>query len=151
MTKQPNNGRRICLILSGVLEVMAFLGAFAANYFTRTRLGMLRHMVYQNAKWEKAWPLPAIRWTAMAVIAALLILAYIKYRRCASRRKYDPMVMLWTVILSAGTIFYVLAYNAGKNRAYYLISLCFILAVIMQNIFCHCYFSGKPGEPLKQA
>lgn len=144
MTKQPNNGRRICLILSGVLEVMAFLGAFAANYFTRTRLGMLRHMVYQNAKWEKAWPVPAIRWTAMAVIAALLILAYIKYRRCASRRKYDPLVMLWTVIVSAGTIVYLLAYNAGKNRAYYLISLCFILAVIMQNIFHHCYFSGKP-------
>ena len=143
MTRRQNRGIWICIILCSVLELMAIIGAYAASHFTKTRMGMLRHVVYLNGKWEQAVPVFTIRWIAICMIIALLILAYLQYRKQKAHFRFGSIVMLWTFGISAWTLYYLLFYNKGMNVAYYIISICFILGTVLQNILHRCFFSKK--------
>lgn len=143
MTRQQNRGIWLCIILCSLLELMAIIGAYAASHFTKTRMGMLRHVVYLNGKWEQAVPISTIRWIAICMLIALVILAYLHYRKQKAHFRFGVIVMLWTLGLSAWTLYYLLFYNVEMNRAYYIISICFILATLLQNILHHCFFLRK--------
>jgi hypothetical protein len=143
MTRQQNRGIWLCIILCSLLELMAIIGAYAASNFTKTRMGMLRHVAYLNGKWEQAVPVSSIRWIAVCTIIALAILAYLHYRKQKAHFRFGVIVMLWTFGLSAWTLYYLLFYNVEMNRAYYIMSICFILGTVLQNILHHCFFSKK--------
>ena len=145
MTRQQNRGIWIwlCSILCSLLELIAIIGAYAASHYTKTRMGMLRHMTYLNGKWEGAVPISAIRWIAICIIIALIILTYLHYRKQKSHFRFGVIVLIWTFGLSVWTVYYLLFYNVEMNRAYYILSFCFILATVFQNILHHCVFLRK--------
>lgn len=143
MIRQQNRGIWLCIILCSLLELMAIIGAYVASDFTKTRMGMLRHVAYLNGKWEQAVPVSAIRWIAIYMIIALAILAYLHYRKQKAHFRFGTIVMLWTFGLSAWTLYYLLFYNVEMNRAYYIMSISFILATVLQNILHHCFFLRK--------
>ncbi|OZV11462.1 hypothetical protein CIW83_14360 [Tissierella sp. P1] len=143
MTRRQNRSKYICAILCGILEFLAIIGAYAAHYFTKTRMGMLRHVIYLNGKWEKAFPIPAMKWIAISIILALVIIAYLRYRKGNTDYNINIPVMLLTIIMSIWTAYFLLVYSTEKNRAYYILSICFLLATVFQNILYHCIFSIK--------
>lgn len=143
MTKQQNKVYYICIIFCIVIEFIATIGAYAAHYYTKTRMGMLRHVVYLNGKWERLVNIPALKWIALLIIITLIIFVYILYKK---QKKYSMTVKIVTTItlvISLWTIFYLLFYNAGINRAYYILSICFILITVFQHIIYYCLYSIK--------
>lgn len=143
MIKQQNRGKYVCIILFSILELLAIVGAYAAHYFTKTRMGMLRHVIYLNGKWEKALPIATIKWIAVSTMVAIIIIAYLCYRKEKPSSKVNMGTMLFTIALSGWTVYFLLAYNTERNRAYYILSICFILATVLQNIIYHCISSIK--------
>lgn len=143
MTKRQNRGNFICMILCGILELLVIISAYGVHYFTKTRMGMLRHMVYLNSKWENAVPIPTIKWIAICIITALIIIQYLRYRKRKVHYHVNTMVKLLTIAISGWTVYFLLFYNTGRNRAYYILSICFILGTALQNILHHCFFSIK--------
>ncbi len=143
MIRQQNKNKYICVIFYIVIEALAIIGAYVTNHYTKTRMGMLRHVVYLNGKWEKSLPIPIIKWIAISIIIALVILAYLRYHKEKASFKVNMMVMLLTIAVSGWTVYFLLAYNTERNRAYYIISVCFILATVLQNIIYHCSHSIK--------
>lgn len=143
MTKRQNKVYYISMVFCGILEVLALIGAYAANYYTKTRMGMLRHVVYLNNKWEKALPITSIKWIAICIIIALVILVYLRYRKQNNHGKVIAAAALLTITISSWTVYFMLYYSTARNRAYYILSVCFMLAVVFQNILYYCISSFK--------
>lgn len=147
MTKRQNKIYYICIVLCSILEITAAIGAYAAHYYTKTRMGMLRHVVYLNGKWEKLVNVPVLKWIVLVIVITLIILVYILYRK---QKKHSITVKLVTIItLAIGfwTVYYLLHYNTGMNRAYYILSICFIIITMFQHILYYCiYLIKKPNQ-----
>ncbi|HBD64665.1 MAG TPA: hypothetical protein DC038_09545 [Clostridiales bacterium] len=137
MTKLQNKLCCACIFLCAILEVLSIIGAYAADYFTRTRMGMLRHVVYMNGKWEKLFSIPFIRTAALCVIITLTAIACIRYFKMRVNGMVSAAAAL-VVLLSAWTVYFLIFCNTGINRAYYILSMCFIMATIFQNVIYHC-------------
>lgn len=129
------------MILCSILELLVIVGAYAAHYFTKTRMGMLRHVIYLNSKWEKTVPISTIKWIAICIIITLVILVYLRYSKLKAHSQVNTMVMLLTIAISGLTVYFLTFYNTGRNRAYYILSICFILGTMLQNILYHCFSS----------
>lgn len=143
MTKQQNKGYYVCMILCDIFEFLAIIGAYAAHYFTKTRMGMLRHVVYLNGKWEKAVSIPTVKWIMLLIIIALIVLVYLHYRKRKMHNMSTTIAALITIAISGWTVYFLLFYNTGRNRAYYIISICFILVTVLQNILYYCLSAIK--------
>lgn len=142
MIKKQNKSLWSGIILCGILELIGLIGAYAAHYFTKTRMGMLRHMVYLNDKWEKTVPLTAIKWTAIGFIILLSLNSYRLYQKRIKPSKLSTAVMVLTFIVNMGSLAYLILQSDEVNRAYYIIGSCLILVSVVQNIL-HCYFFSK--------
>ncbi len=150
MTRRQNKQKYIYVILFGIIEVLVIIGAYAAHYFTRTRMGMFRHVVYLNGKWEKTLPIQTIKWISISIIIILAILAFLHYRKEKANSQVNMVAMLLTIAISGGTVYFLLVYNTGKNRAYYILSICYILITVLQNILYHYISSIKLKKKTKE-
>lgn len=146
MTKRQNKVYYISMFFCGILEVLALIGAYAANYYTKTRMGMLRHVAYLNNKWEKTLPITSIKWIAICIIIALVILVYLRYRKQNNNGKGTATAALLTIVISIWTLYFMLSYSTARNRAYYILNVCFVLAVVFQNILFYCFSSFKSSK-----
>ena len=136
MTKRRNRASSIFIWVGFLFEVLFLIGSYAANYYTKTRMGMLRHVVYLNGKWEKAFPLDMIKYFVLAVILIFMASIASKYfkNRNEIKRKNLLFITIGTVIISLWTVYFLIFYNAEINRAYYILGICFSSASILQNL-----------------
>lgn len=142
MTKQQKNKYNyICIVVFAILEISAIVGAYAVSYFTKARMGMLRHVVYLNGKWEKMLPIQMIKWISVISIIVFMIFIYLRVRKKELQSLINTIVTLLTIIMSGWTLYFLLRYGAEINRAYYIMSICFILSTAFQNIIYHCFHS----------
>ncbi len=133
MIRQQNKIKLGLALLFGILEIAALIGAYVTNYYTRTRMGMLRHVVYLNGKWERGLPLVFLKWIAVFLICSLLILSIIKlFKRDV--RFTDRIFLSLSTTLGLWTLYYILFRSTVTNKAYYIISLCLVLGTIFQNV-----------------
>lgn len=150
MIKRQNRERYILIILFGILELSTIVSAYAANYFTKTRMGMLRHVVYLNGKWEKTLPIPTIKWFSIYLIIIIVIFAVLRYYKKDVNSKVNMVTISLTVAISGWTVYFMLTQNTVKNRLYYILSMCYILITIFQNLLYHCIFSIKSENQLRR-
>ncbi|MBU5428071.1 hypothetical protein KQI41_16890 [Tissierella pigra] len=139
MTRQQNKLQYVLIILFSILETLTLIGAYSAHYFTKTRMGMLRHVVYLNGKWEKNFPISTIKWIAICIIIVLVIFIFLDFFKRDKRYRAKILVMLWTMVTNGWTLYFLFAYGTERNRAYYILSICFILMTLFQNII---YFNS---------
>ncbi|TJX12871.1 hypothetical protein E9840_11720 [Tissierella creatinini] len=138
MIRQPNKLKLGLLILFAILEIGALISAYAAHYFTKTRMGMLRHVIYLNGKWEKIIPLDIIKWLVVVIILIITIISVISILK-SSNNHIGKLLRIISVGLGIWTMYYLLFRSAGVNRAYYIICLCLVLGTVFQNIICKIY------------
>ncbi|MSU02048.1 hypothetical protein [Tissierella pigra] len=139
MIRQQNKLQYVLIILFSILETLTLIGAYSAHYFTKTRMGMLRHVVYLNGKWEKSFPISTIKWIAICIIIVLIIFIFLDFFKRDKRYRAKILVMLWTMVTNGWTLYFLFAYGTERNRAYYILSICFILMTLFQNII---YFNS---------
>lgn len=143
MIKRQNRVNYTCITLFAILEVAVIIGAFATHYFTKTRMGMLRHIIYLNSNWENALPIPMIRLISICSIIALAIIVCVIYLKRNDNSLSSTMSMLLATGISVWTVYFLLVYDTESNRAYYILSVCLILITLFQNIINQCIYSIK--------
>nr|WP_296032526.1 hypothetical protein [uncultured Dorea sp.] len=127
--------KKIVYILLDLLTVVFMIGAYAVQYFTRKKLGMLRWVNYQNMQIQKNAVYGILKYitVVVAIIFIVMIIAGYKKKK-AMMRKLD-LVMI--VIMSLLGIFY-LGITVLKSievlPAYYFLMPLVGAAVLMQII-----------------
>lgn len=143
MIKQRNKIYYILIILFGALEIAAVIGAYAAHYYTKTRMGMLRHVIYLNGKWERLVNIPAMKWIVLVIVVILIIFACILYKKQRKNSITVKVAAIITTAISLWTVYYLLFYNTVIHRAYYVVSICFIIMTVFQHILYYCLYQVK--------
>lgn len=143
MIRQQNRLKKIIVALILVLEMGSLICAYAVNFFTRTRMGMARHVVYLNGKWEKILPINLIKWGTIYVLIILMTLVYLRHKKENRISGINILAMLVISMMSIWTLYFLMAYSTARNRAYYILGSCFIIMTMLQHILCHLIFNKK--------
>lgn len=133
MIRQQNKLKLGLLITFGILEMAALIGAYATHYYTKTRMGMLRHVIYLNGKWEKMLPLDLIKLLVVVVILIITAISIISLLK-KKNNDMDKFLKLISIALGMFTLYFLLFKSTNINRAYYIISLCLVLGTVFQNV-----------------
>lgn len=125
-----------------ILEIVSTILAYLAYYFTKTRMGVLRHVVYLNGKWEDSINLPFLKWIFIAILLIfilIVIFSFIKIRANKDMRYirdnvFINVLTLITLLVNIGVAYYLIFYNTAVHRAYYISSFCLLLAALFQQL-----------------
>lgn len=142
MTKRSKQNN-ICMILFAILEIFTMIGAYAAHHYTKARLGMMRHVVYLNSIWEDMLPIQSIRWILVVIIIILGLFICLRFRKQKTKPIIGTIIFIWTIAISVWTTYFLIAYDAEWNRAYYILGICFVAITIFQNILGHCFLNKR--------
>lgn len=116
-----------------VFEVLFFAGAYLVHYFTRTKMGMARYVLYKNRQWQEAYPIELLNifsLAAVVVIAALVALWLFKRKRTKTiMTKLVMGEMAAVTIIYAG---FVLFQSVEDMRAYFWVCGLLCLAALIQ-------------------
>lgn len=127
--------------MCSIIEITAAFGAYAAHYYTKTRMGMLRHVVYLNGKWERLINIPILKWVTLLMLIILIFIVYFLNKKQKPHSIAVKITAIITIIINLSTVFYLLFFNVGMNRAYYILSICFLIIAVFQNIIYYCFYS----------
>lgn len=126
---------KIFYIVATIVEALLILGIFVINYFTRTRMGMARHVSARNFLWENAYDITKIKYLSIIVIVIMMILSLLFF---VKRKKYINHKVSRTniIMIILGVIYtvFILRYSTYDYKAYYYICLMLFLATILQII-----------------
>jgi len=112
-----------------VLQVLLMISAYAIQYFSVKKMGMMRYVVFKNNSWENKYPIVAIQYSVIALLVALAVISILLYvRRKYTLGKSALRMILAQVIITLVFVFFTVTYSTESYRSYYFISL--ILAVI---------------------
>ncbi|MDO5062458.1 MAG: hypothetical protein Q4D77_04720 [Peptostreptococcaceae bacterium] len=130
-----NKRNKILLFLGLILAQVPLLGAAAFHHFTRKKLGMMRHVVYLNGKWEADYPIRILRIVAIALLLIMVVQQIAGLRKRKEQKRVTWIISLLT-LCCAGFIFLA---NTEWSRAYYLMSMCLVLYTIFLNLWLMGY------------
>jgi hypothetical protein len=121
--------------MTTILEVLMLIGAYMVNYFTRNKMGMLRHVIHKNYIWEEKYPITNIQYAAILALIMLMLLVLILYiKRKPKLKKIVTIMSITMVIFVFSFIGFTLIYSAEEIRAFYYISLILGLVTLIQII-----------------
>lgn len=124
--------RFVCIFVS-VLEIALLTGAFVVNFYTRSKMGMMRYVIYINQSWEREYPIVALKMSLIAVLSILTVLIFlwlVKKRRYADKCSVGMVIVM--LALTAGYAWFTLLCSTETHRAYYFISMMLGLAAFLQ-------------------
>ena len=120
-------------ILSAVLELLLFAGAFVVQYFTNKKMGMARHVIFKNQSWEKTYPLEQWKLLSVIVLAVLLILvAVLLLRRRKTLSRWAVAEGIVMAVMTLFSLYFTLFNSAATLRPYYFMSPMFAAAALLQ-------------------
>lgn len=135
MIKQLRKINIFLVAISFVLSIIPYIGAYLVYYFTRTRLGMYRHMVFLNPAIESEYPINLIRNSIIIVMVISII--WMSFLAIKKRCK----CVLPCFVLSVLSLYYMIMYNAQLHKGYYISSVLILIGVIFTDIWL--YFIQK--------
>lgn len=118
---------RVSVILMSVLQIISLISAYYLHKLTRAKLGLLRHLVYLNGKWEKAVNIEMIKYSFIAFAAAVIIFAVLRKRSSLAGK---VLISVSALVFSG----YLLFFSKSMDRAYYAISLVLAAGFILETL-----------------
>lgn len=125
-----------------VLQLLLLVGAFAINYFTQTRMGMMRHVIFTNNKWESHFHASTIKNVSVIVLGLALLAAVI----CLIFRKrsyiYDMHTKLFigiSIVMISGTVVFMSVLSTDNVLAYYFLSIILYIISLIQVVKLHVF------------
>ncbi|MDY6065257.1 MAG: hypothetical protein SPI59_02890 [Finegoldia sp.] len=114
-------------IITTIFQILGFIGIGAIYYYTDSRMGMRRHMVYMNARYESTYHLKTIFIISLIVFIVFLIFYFYKKRRI----DFDSIIMILITLAIGLSIFF------GKEifgESFNLISAILVIEGVLQLI-----------------
>lgn len=99
---------------------------------------MVRHVIYLNGKWEKGLPINTLKYIVIALIIVMIVFLIVRRKNYVSSGRLSA---LWTMSLNLWTVYFLIFFNTEKNRGFYILGICFVIAAVLQNVINYLYTS----------
>ena len=119
------------------LQLIILAIVFLVQYFSTRKMGMMRHVVYTNQKWEANYPIATNELGAIAVVAIIAMIVGIKLFVKLKSENKDAIWMKIFALQMAVSIIYIgfsLIYSTEQIRSYYYINIGLLLTVFLQTM-----------------
>ena len=127
--------KKICYVVTTILECLLLIGAYMVNYFTQSKMGMLRHVIHKNYVWEEKYPIAnIINTTTIAFIILMLIVLIIYMKRRIILKNIVTIMVITMIIFVLSFVGFMLMYSAEEIRAFYYMSFMLGLMTLIQII-----------------
>ena len=122
-------------VLLTLIEIIMIVAMFLVNYFTKTKMGMLRHIVHKNYLLEQQYPIQIIKYLSIIFLITIMILVLKIYFKRRNSIKNILIIMNFVMVLMIFLfIYFILVYSTYDIRAFYYISIMFFVATVLQII-----------------
>ncbi|WP_347451245.1 hypothetical protein [Acetoanaerobium noterae] len=119
------------------LQLIILAIVFLVQYFSTRKMGMMRHVVYTNQKWEANYSIATNELGAIAVVAIIALIVGIKLFVKLKSENKDAIWMKIFALQMAVSIIYIgfsLIYSTEQIRSYYYINIGLLLTVFFQTM-----------------
>lgn len=128
-----------------ILQVLSLIAAYGIQMFSTKRMGMMRHLIYTNQKWEMQYPIQTIRNISIGILlvfSAIILYGLIRKHNYTANKKALYMVLM-EVITTAIFIGFTLFYSSESCLSYYFISIALGIVSLIQSIKSIVYLKGN--------
>ena len=128
------------------LQLIILAIVFLVQYFSTRKMGMMRHVVYTNQKWEVNYPIATYELGAIAVVGIIALIVGIKLFVKLKLENKDAIWMKIFALQMAVSIIYIgfsLIYSTEQIRSYYYINVGLLLTVFLQTMKSCIYIMVK--------
>ncbi len=117
------------------IQFILLVSAYAVQYFSMRKMGMMRYLVYKNQLWQSQYPITLFRYAAVTILIILaLICIMLYYKKMRTTGKRMLLDVSASVVLTIIFVFFTLASSPSGYRAYYLICILLALAALIQDM-----------------
>lgn len=125
------NKRLYTLVVAVQLSLV--IGALVFERLSQTKMGVMRHVLYTNTRWERLWPVDLIAHSAAGMLVILTALYAVQW---FSHRAVVPgktAVQLSTAMgMSVLTAVFMVMCSTADFRTYYTLCMAFFLTALLQ-------------------
>lgn len=127
--------KKILYCVLTVLQAALLAGCVVFEKLSRSKMGVMRHVLYTNSKWEKKYPIVWMKYgvAVVLILLALLFVFFLIRGLHGKRLRMIPMISITVfIIVSAGSAFILLLASKNLWRTYYYICMALSAVVVMQ-------------------
>lgn len=116
-----------------ILQMLLIIATTLLHHFTKTRMGMSRHMIYFNQEFPQDYPLEII-YPVLCFLFLLYILLAFKW--CIYKQSNIELILqgMIHILTCIAFILYTFYYNTGTMRSYYIICIGLAAMVALQHL-----------------
>lgn len=134
--------KKVIKCIPTLIQILLVIGAFVINHFTQTRMGMMRHVMFTNRKWQSQFHALTIKNISVVILGTALLIAiiYMLYKR--RNYIYDmstKFFIIVSLVLIIGTLTFMTVFSIESILAYYYVSIMLYMASLIQVIRLHVF------------
>lgn len=134
--------KKVIKCIPTLIQILLVIGAFVINHFTQTRMGMMRHVMFTNNKWQSHYHALTIKNISVIILGTALLIAiiYMLYKR--RNYIYDmstKFFIIVSLVLIIGTLTFMTVFSIESIIAYYYVSIMLYMASLIQVIRLHVF------------
>lgn len=138
------NMKKTVYITATIVELLLILGTWVVNYFSNKKMGMMRYVVFKNARWSQNYPLETLRLLTVATIVILTIAILMLFWKRISPKSIGEKVLAAELgVLSVVYVGFNFFWSVQSVRAFYFISGMLALASVLQILKTFFLFMKK--------
>lgn len=138
--------KKISFISVTVIQVLFVISAFALQFLSKKKMGVMRHFVYYNKKLETIYNIPFLINAAsfliliiiIIIIAAIVFFYFFKSKIYSN--KYMMLFNISLIILGILFIIFLRMFSRESLLAYYYMTLIFFIVYISEFIKTSLYY-----------
>ncbi|MGL5716302.1 MAG: hypothetical protein ACRCXT_21500 [Paraclostridium sp.] len=125
--------QKILYILATAIQMLLLISAYMINYFTKSRMGMARHIIHKNYVLESTYPITNIKYITIIVLVVLMVVLLTMYiKRKRHKSKILTRINITMALFISAFCGFISIYSSEKIRAFYYISGIFLVIILIQ-------------------
>lgn len=128
-------GQKIFYISTTILEVVLMIAAYIVNYFTKTRMGMGRHVIHKNYILENTYPMGFLKYSIILLFLVMMVIVVFMYSKRKDNlleiaKKMNIAMIISTILFAV----FIIIGSIESMRAFYYVSAILSIVVLIQII-----------------
>lgn len=127
--------KKIIFAILAVIQAALLVGCVVFESLCKSKMGVMRHVLYTNSKWEKAYPVVPLKYVfGFALLLAAAAFAVFLFRALHQKRMGGLAFgrVLCFILLATGGACVILFASKEVWRSYYYISMVVLAIVAIQ-------------------
>ena len=136
--------KKISFISATIIQVLFVISAFALQFLSKKKMGVMRHFVYYNKKIETIYNMPFLINAVSFIVLIIIILAAIVFFYFLKSKIYNNKYMMFLnislFVLGILFIIFLRMFSRESLLAYYYMTLIFFIVYIAELIKTSLYY-----------